>query len=634
MAMSTFVVGGTMSFFVALLIYQSLLFLFQPPNIQIQGPVENFEILDSKNSNFFHFIQCSDIHLSWKYNYRRKNFDLFLKELKETFKPEFVLSTGDVADSYWQGFWVHQNEVEFKEYQETLKKYSETFNKTNWFDLRGNHDNYNAGSIKNAGNYFNKYSFYGKDLAENHSMIYVHETKYGKYKFIGIEGTPESTPLMPHNFMGRVDQVMSDSIEEKLKRDHDKMNHTIVFGHYPLSVLHTNARKSLFQLFKENQATAYLSGHLHTIIGFFPYLKAKIPHGHLELELADFKATKKLRLLSFDHDIFSFTDFYFDQWPVIHITNPKEAKYLSENEPLYKLQNSTHIRMLLFSRGIIQKIRIFIDGKLLNEESTLVGNNMFVTKWNSKDYSSGLHSIRVEAEDSLRNRNVVEYIFSLDGTVPILSMREISAHLVLRMDWTLVFRILYYFLFGGMSIVLLFCKLFELYHVQYRGIPIHEFTASRENFFISWVNRFLLLANSNILFFYIWVYGIIISLNQHNMFIFGVMLILETYYPFIFYFALSCDPKFSIQSMFLIHVSMLIFCVVRLVDCLWHVSKYLHAFPFGLWPLSTFEFFLINALIIAVKIMISFYKNRSNVFCKFNCCRAIKIEIPEENNIN
>ncbi|MEQ2183986.1 hypothetical protein GOODEAATRI_003478 [Goodea atripinnis] len=53
------------------------------------------------------------------------------------------------------------------------------------------------------------------------------------------------------------------------------------------------------------------------------------------------------RVLAFDHDLLSFSDLQFEQWPAVLITNPKDAQYLHPGvEPLSRIRRSTHIRCL------------------------------------------------------------------------------------------------------------------------------------------------------------------------------------------------------------------------------------------------------------------------------------------------
>lgn len=43
----------------------------------------------------------------------------------------------------------------------------------------------------------------------------------------------------------------------------------------------------------------------------------------------------------------SFVDIKFGDWPIILITNPKHAGYISPNiEPIYRIKKSTHIRFV------------------------------------------------------------------------------------------------------------------------------------------------------------------------------------------------------------------------------------------------------------------------------------------------
>lgn len=53
----------------------------------------------------------------------------------------------------------------------------------------------------------------------------------------------------------------------------------------------------------------------------------------------------RYRILAFDHDLFSFVDLTFEEWPAVLITNPKSSLYSSSfHEPLVKILYSTHIR--------------------------------------------------------------------------------------------------------------------------------------------------------------------------------------------------------------------------------------------------------------------------------------------------
>lgn len=61
--------------------------------------------------------------------------------------------------------------------------------------------------------------------------------------------------------------------------------------------------------------------------------------------LTEQMSTRRFRVVALDHDLLSFSDLHFEQWPAVLITNPKDAQYLHPGvEPLGRIHRSTHIR--------------------------------------------------------------------------------------------------------------------------------------------------------------------------------------------------------------------------------------------------------------------------------------------------
>ena len=51
--------------------------------------------------------------------------------------------------------------------------------------------------------------------------------------------------------------------------------------------------------------------------------------------------------MAIDHDLVSFVDTSFGQWPVILITNPKDARFnVPKREPIERIKMSSHIRFV------------------------------------------------------------------------------------------------------------------------------------------------------------------------------------------------------------------------------------------------------------------------------------------------
>ena len=73
-------------------------------------------------------------------------------------------------------------------------------------------------------------------------------------------------------------------------------------------------------------------------------------NGVAELELADWKKNRMFRILSFDHDIFSYTDQKWkNQGIYIHITNP----------PQWQFTNPSRQVIFLISNNILYLINYF-----------------------------------------------------------------------------------------------------------------------------------------------------------------------------------------------------------------------------------------------------------------------------------
>ncbi|MEE6492626.1 hypothetical protein FKM82_016613 [Ascaphus truei] len=162
-----------------------------------------------------------------------------------------------------------------------------------------------------------------------------------------------------------------------------------------------------------------MCGHLHSLGGIAPALHSKHQHGTLELELADWMSNRRYRIFAFDHDLFSFVDLTFDEWPVVLITNPKSALYTNPaQEPLGRILHSTHIRVLAFSTTPITSVKVSIDGVELGEAARASGP-LYVLEWNPANYVTGLHKIKVQVQDSAKRSHVKSHLFTLEDDVSL-----------------------------------------------------------------------------------------------------------------------------------------------------------------------------------------------------------------------
>ncbi|XP_054715179.1 transmembrane protein 62-like [Uloborus diversus] len=370
------------------------------------------------------FLQISDLHLSlFQDKSRGSDLRKFCKETVSVIQPSVVLATGDLVDARTNDILgSRQFPEEWEMYWSILNETGVTSN-TTWLDIRGNHDNFNVKSLDSKDDFFRKYSVQGAQHRRSYRYTLHHDTEV--YDFIGIDACMNPGPKRPFNFLGVLEKEEFSHIQNLAEGAQDN-NFTIWFGHYPTSTIvapHPGVREFM------RHSGPYLCGHLHTLGGMVPQMYTLQPQGNLELELADWKENRKYRICAVDHGIFSFTDHYLNQWPLILITNPKEALMTMPTiEPLYRISKSTHIRALVFSPHLIVSVKFQLDGgQWTNMNSS--DSPLYTAQWEPMFYEDGLHSIAIHARDIEGNEQTKITSFALDGSRPKFPL---GARLALR----------------------------------------------------------------------------------------------------------------------------------------------------------------------------------------------------------
>jgi hypothetical protein len=400
----------------------------------------------------FWFIQITDTHLTSKIPRLYNRFEKWLSVNLPTINPKFVIHTGDIVDAMAEDEILspicksEQIPAQWKRYNHLLRKHlKHNFSPDYWIDIRGNHDNYDVPHIRSELNYYVNYSV--SSMRSNpYARVWTHTHRTPKnsiYSFVAMDAAPPLGLSAPMNFYGMLTSEVIDGLKHDLPLAMKTSNHTFLMGHYPISTLNIhnhpfrNGRKYLEdEVLRNNRPTAYLSGHLHL---------AKITDANnffLDLELADFMFQSYYRLLAVDNDLFSYVDLKMKQWPVVLVTNPKDAPSMSNNDKWQRMRRSTHIRTLVFSPNLITDVRVYIDGKLHTDMTNGVvtlgkvitdGTGLYQFEWDAEKYTTGkFHKLSVVAVDAAGNKNEHKIQFNLHGKAKPLG--SIYSHIILSIN--------------------------------------------------------------------------------------------------------------------------------------------------------------------------------------------------------
>lgn len=459
--------------------------------------------IDDKPNNLLWFLQVTDLHLSSIGHFDREtDFAEFAKKYVDIIRPDVVLVTGDITDGREPNttFGTGPQEKEWVAYHEAIS-HSKTPDGTNldkfWLDIRGNHDNFNVYRPKDPKTLYRRFSIQGKQHERNYNHIIEKDGK--NYTFIGVDEVQTPGLKIPFNFIGIVkDEDLSELKKFKEVARNSSSQYTIWFAHYPTSSI-ASPNEGLRNVIDG----PYLCGHFHTIGNWVTHMHATQQPGFVEAELGDWKYNRRIRLAAIDHQLFNFVDVGFNEFPIALITNPKKAEYsMPKYEPVDRMKNSTHIRVIVFSNATIEKVEIYIDGQK-QKHVKYSGGPLWVSPWNPDAYATGLHTVQVYVEDSNRSNRTFSQTFSLDTSRNEFSF---AARLLLRAYFKSYVMAIFFFI-----VVVCTLPLIALRLVAYR----HHDTGLRRHYKGTLLFNIHLLSNIDRLFIPIFTIPVWMAIGPH-----------------------------------------------------------------------------------------------------------------------
>jgi 3',5'-cyclic AMP phosphodiesterase CpdA len=407
--------------------------------------------MKDKPSNIMHYIQVSDLHISKYTPYGGKlHLGRFITNELPIVAPDLVFATGDLTDAKFPS---QVNSMQHREewmlYHNMLQSHG-IFNRNNgrfWWDLRGNHDCFSVPSFSHSEN---MYQFLSAAKSEGYAFDWKKD--FGTYSFIALDACPRVGASRPLNFFGYLDNNDMDFYAESLNRSvAQNHNHTFLMTHYPISYMMLGKTSDGIGFWEISQhVSLWLCGHLHKFIGGLGETMYTNHNPLLELELADMKKHGSFRIIVIDHDLVSFRDFTIDApslpiWnyhalytkpapPMVVITNPKDSRFILEDiEPVNRIIESSHIRVLIWSSIDIKKVTGFIDQTEILEKAVYNGVGkpwknindysdkeahlpLWTIPWDPSKYNDQKeHIMVVKAVDAANQTSNHTLVFRVDG---------------------------------------------------------------------------------------------------------------------------------------------------------------------------------------------------------------------------
>lgn len=495
----------------------------------ISDNIRRDTILVNDDDDVAWVVQLSDLHFSVHHPERARDFVEMVGPTLSLIKPFLVLITGDLTDGKSKDLLtMKQDENEWIEYRNVMDEVIERsgLDKSIFYDLRGNHDNFGVPAIGSSFDFFSKYSINSRNGRKGQVNSVTVQTAARKFLFVGFDSTMSTGLRGPTNLFGHpTDQLLSDMDLELSKWNSTERVTKISFGHFPLSFsAASSSGKSLKDVFLKNSVSAYLCGHLHTRFGrnlkrhhysngshlIFPKLfqlnaqwsgpeitdtcsKGVPPSQEFwEWEMGDWRKSRAIRILAIDRGQLSFvdTDFKLGAKKIIILpTFPLDSRFmsiLSANK--YKCKpmdppSSETIRALVFSFSPIVSVvaRIYdsrsgnldmvFEAFMKKHTGTSLKRDLYVTPWNYKafeDSSPNRYWLQMEVVDT-NGRLALSDLrpFSINGLRAKLSWTW-KEFIVMGCEWdSLYYPILWSFYLFALSILLIPKTILSFSKMQY-----------------------------------------------------------------------------------------------------------------------------------------------------------------------
>ncbi|CAL8167034.1 unnamed protein product [Prunus armeniaca] len=479
-------------------------------------------------------VQLSDLHFSVHHPDRALDFKNLVGPALSMINPSLVLITGDLTDGKSKDLLtMKQNEEEWVEYQNVMEGVIKRsgLDRSIFFDLRGNHDNFGVPVLGGSFDFFSKYSINGQLGRTGNVNSVTLQTGERKHLFVGVDSTISVGLRGPTNLFGHpTDQLLAELDMELSQWDSqsEKPLSKISFGHFPLSFSAISySGKSLKDIFLNHSISAYICGHLHTRFGknlkrhhqfsrhflslrkFFQLNVHQLSfHGTAncsietpaarefwEWEMGDWRKSRAMRILAIDRGHVSYVDIDFmsgTKKTIILPTFPLDSRFMSTSSSHHKYEclamvSYETVRALVFSVSPIVSVmtRIYDSRpgylnlvfeapmrKLVDNTSR---GDLYVAPWNYRAFEDPIPNrywLQIEATDFMgRSTSTDLRPFSINGLSTMLSWTW-KEFMVMGCQWAALYYPMFWCAVYFILSILLIPKallIFSIRHFTYKN---------------------------------------------------------------------------------------------------------------------------------------------------------------------
>ncbi|ONI05253.1 hypothetical protein PRUPE_6G364500 [Prunus persica] len=479
-------------------------------------------------------VQLSDLHFSVHHPDRALDFKNLVGPALSMINPSLVLITGDLTDGKSKDLLtMKQNEEEWVEYQNMMEDVIKRsgLDRSIFFDLRGNHDNFGVPVLGGSFDFFSKYSINGQLGRTGNINSVTLQTGERKHLFVGVDSTMSVGLRGPTNLFGHpTDQLLAELDMELSQWDSqsEKPLSKISFGHFPLSFSAISySGKSLKDIFLNHSISAYICGHLHTRFGknlkrhhqfsrhflslqkFFQLnvhqfsfhgtancsIEAPAAREFWEWEMGDWRKSRAMRILAIDRGHVSYVDIDFmsgTKKTIILPTFPLDSRFMSTSSSHHKYEchamvSYETVRALVFSVSPIVSVmtRIYDSRpgylnlvfeapmrKLVDNTSR---GDLYVAPWNYRAFEDPIPNrywLQIEATDFMgRSTSTDLRPFSINGLSTMISWTW-KEFMVMGCQWAALYYPMFWCAVYFILSILLIPKallIFSIRHFTYKN---------------------------------------------------------------------------------------------------------------------------------------------------------------------